>query len=180
LHTRLNTGIVQEPNHAKEHALSIDPKSQLTTNTAGAQAALPAPRNVADLLLSQEASRYFIQRYFLMTGGLLFVGSVLMYFLASPAFMKACYFGMALPVVTSFLSFLVTEWAYEQPTMMFMMVALMSLVLRMFNLLLAFCVGFIILKMNPAGVIIGLLVTYFSYLTIEIAYIHNKGKLLGQ
>lgn len=50
----------------------------------------------------------------------------------------------------------------------------------MFNLLLAFCVGFIILKMNPAGIIIGLLVTYFSYLTIEIAYMHNKGKILGQ
>ncbi len=94
--------------------------------------------------------------------------------------MKACYFGMALPIITSFVSFLVTEWAFEQPTMMFMMVALMSMVLRMFNLLLAFCVGFIILKMNPAGLIIGLLATYFSYLTIEIAYIHNKGKLLGQ
>jgi hypothetical protein len=64
--------------------------------------------------------------------------------------------------------------------MMFMMVAIMSMVLRMFNLLLAFCVGFIILKMNPAGVIIGLLATYFSYLTIEIAYMHNKGKILGQ
>jgi hypothetical protein len=41
-------------------------------------------------------------------------------------------------------------------------------------------VGYLILKMNPAGVIIGLLVTYFAYLTIEIAYIHNKGRLLGQ
>ncbi len=94
--------------------------------------------------------------------------------------MKGCYFGMALPIITSFISFLVTEWAFEQPTMMFMMVAIMSMILRMFNLLLAFCVGFIILKMNPAGVIIGLLVTYFSYLTIEIAYMHNKGKILGQ
>ena len=115
-----------------------------------------------------------------MTGGLLFIGSALMYFFASAAFMKACYFGMALPIVTSFVSFLVTEWAFEQPNMLFMMVSLMSLVLRMFNLLLAFCVGYLILKMNAAGVIVGLLVTYFSYLTIEIAYIHNKGKLIGQ
>jgi len=147
---------------------------------SSAQAVSPAARNVADLLLSKEASRYFIQRYFLLTGALLFVGSVLMYFFASPAFIRAAYFGMSLPILTSFASFLVTEWAFEQPNMMFMMVALMSLVLRMFNLLLAFCVGYLILKMNPAGVIIGLLVTYFAYLTIEIAYIHNKGRLLGQ
>ena len=140
----------------------------------------PSHKSTAELLLSQEASRYFIQRFFLMTGGLLFVSSILMYFFASPAFMKACYFGMSLPIITSFVSFLVTEWAFEQPTMMFMMVAIMSMVLRMFNLLLAFCVGFIILKMNPAGVIMGLLATYFSYLTIEIAYMHNKGKILGQ
>ncbi len=137
-------------------------------------------RNVADLLLSKEASLYFLKRYFLLTGALLFVSSVLMYFFASLSFMQAAYFGMSLPILTSFASFLVTEWAFEQPNMMFMMVALMSLVLRMFNLLLAFCVGYLILKMNPAGVIIGLLVTYFAYLTIEIAYIHNKGRLLGQ
>lgn len=160
--------------------MSINHTSRSTTNTSGAVAVLAAPRSAADLLLSQEASRYFLQRYFLMTGALLFVASTLMYFFASPAFMKACYFGMALPIVTSFVSFLVTEWAFEQPTMMFMMVAIMSMILRMFNLLLAFCVGFIILKMSPAGVIIGLLATYFSYLTIEIAYMHNKGKILGQ
>jgi hypothetical protein len=159
--------------------LSLHQTSTSTDRAPGA-ITIPSPRNAADLLLSQEASRYFIQRYFLMTGGLLLVGSGFMYFFASPAFMKACYFGMSLPIITSFVSFLVTEWAFEQPTMMFMMVAIMSMILRMFNLLLAFCVGFIILKMNAAGVIIGLLVTYFSYLTIEIAYMHNKGKILGQ
>jgi len=160
--------------------LSLNQPVSTTTYQTGNIAVLPAPRSAADLLLSQEASRYFLQRYFLLTSGLLFISSVLMYFFASPKFMTACYFGMALPIITSFVSFLVTEWAFEQPTMMFMMVAIMSMILRMFNLLLAFCVGFIILKMNPAGVIIGLLATYFSYLTIEIAYIHNKGKLLGQ
>jgi hypothetical protein len=142
--------------------------------------AAQASRNVADLLLSKEASRYFLQRYFLLTGAILFVSSVLMYFFASAAFMRAYYFGMSLPVVTSFISFLVTEWAFEQPSAMFLMVAVMSILVRMFNLLIAFCVGFLILKLNPAGVIIGLLVTYFAYLTIEIAYIHNKGRLLGQ
>ncbi len=143
-------------------------------------APLPNGRSVADQLVSQEASRYFIQRYFLLTGALLFVSSVLMYFFASPAFMRACYFGMSLPIVTSFASFLVTEWAFEQPNAMFLMIAIMSIVIRMFNLLLAFCVGYLILKLDAAGVIIGLLVTYFSYLAIEIAYVHNKGRLLGQ
>lgn len=153
-----------------------------TTTRASSAAVLPAPssRKAAELLLSQEASRYFLQRYFLVTGALLFFGSVLMYFFASAGFMKACYFGMALPVITSFVSFLVTEWAFEQPNMMFMMVSILSLIVRMFNLLIAFCVGYIILRMNAAGVIIGLLITYFSYLVIEIAYIHNKGKLVGQ
>ena len=143
-------------------------------------AVLPAPKNVADLLLSKEASRYFLQRYFLLTSGLLIIGSILMYFFASASFMTACYFGMAMPIVTSFISFLVTEWAFEQPSPMFVMVAIMSVIIRMFNLLIAFCVGDIILKMNLPGIIIGLLVTYFSYLIIEIAYIHNKGTLLGQ
>ncbi len=141
---------------------------------------LPAHKNAADLLLSQEASRYFLQRYFLLTSGLLIIGSILMYFFASTSFMVACYFGMSMPIITSFISFLVTEWAFDQPSPMFVMVAPMSMVIRMFNLLIAFCVGHIILKMNLPGMIVGLLVTYFSYLIIEIAYIHNKGKLLGQ
>ena len=103
-----------------------------------------------------------------------------MYFFAGAAFMKAFYFGMSLPVITSFVSFLITEWAFEQPSSMFIMVSVMSMIIRMFNLLIAFCVGYLILKMSPAGVIIGLLATYFSYLVIEVSYVHNKGKLLGQ
>ena len=142
--------------------------------------AAPAPQKVSDLLLSQEASRFFVQRYIMLTIGLLVSGTVLMYFFATPAFTKACYFGMALPIATSFISFLITEWAFEQPSAMFMMVSIMSIIIRMFNLLIAFCVGYLILKMSPAGVIIGLLTTYFSYLVIEIAYVHNKGILLGE
>ena len=136
--------------------------------------------NVADLLLSQEASRYFLQRYFALTFGFLAVSTVLIFLFATPAFRTACYFGMAFPIVSSFVSFLVTEWAYEQPSMLFMTVSLLSIVIRMFNLLIAFCVGYIILHMNAGGLIIGMLATYFGYLTIEIAYVHNKGKLLGQ
>lgn len=148
--------------------------------TVRAAIAAPAPQKVSDLLLSQEATRYFIQRYLMLTFGILTSASLLMYFFATPSFTKACYFGMALPIVTSLISFLITEWAFEQPSAMFMMVSIMSIIIRMFNLLIAFCVGYLILKMNPAGVIIGLLVTYFSYLVIEIAYVHNKGKLLGE
>ncbi len=143
-------------------------------------AAVPASQNVADFLLSQDASRFFIRRYFLLTGALIAISSVSLFLLASPEFRTACFFGMAFPIITSFVSFLVTEWAFEQPNMIFMTVAVMSLMLRMFNLLIAFCVGYLILKLNPAGVIIGLLGTYFSYLVIEISYVHNKGKLLGQ
>ena len=160
----------------ERHTTDLSLKTQITPSAVAA----PAPKNVADLLLSQEASRYFLRSYFLLTGGLLFASSLLMYFFANASFMKAFYFGMSLPIITSFVSFLVTEWAFEQPSTMFMMIAVMSMVVRMFNLLIAFCVGYLILKMNPAGVIIGLLVTYFSYLVIEISYVHNKGKLLGQ
>lgn len=159
-------------------AVALPPVS--SKSVAARNVADLAPKNVADILLSQEASRYFIRSFFLLTGGLLFASSIAMYFFATGAFMKAYYFGMAVPVATSFVSFLVTEWAFEQPTMLFMTVAVMSIMLRMFNLLIAFCVGYLILKMNAGGVIMGLLITYFSYLAIEIAYVHNKGKLLGQ
>jgi hypothetical protein len=132
------------------------------------------------MLAAQEATRYFIKQFSRLTGAIIGLGSVALYLFASPEFAKACYFGMAFPIITSFISFLVTEWAFEQPSMIFFTVAISSLVIRMFNLALAFVVGFVILKMNVGGVIIGLLGTYFSYLVIEIAYIHNKGKLLGQ
>ena len=158
-----------------------DNKSILISSHSSPKAiAAQTPQNVADLLLSQEASKYFLQRYFAITFGILSVSTVLMFMFATPAFRTACYFGMAFPIVSSFVSFLVTEWAYEQPSVLFMTVSILSIVIRMFNLLIAFCVAYLILKMNPAGVIIGLLATYFSYLTIEIAYVHNKGKLLGQ
>jgi hypothetical protein len=132
------------------------------------------------MLAAQEATRYFIKHYSRLTFGILGLGSLAMYLFASPEFTRACYFGMAFPIVTSFISFLITEWAFEQPSMIFFTVAISSLVIRMFNLALAFCVGFVVMKMNVGGVIVGLLGTYFSYLVIEIAYIHNKGKLLGQ
>lgn len=141
--------------------------------------AVPTQQNVTDLLLSQEASRYFVQRYFALTFGFLAISTVLMFLFATPAFRTACYFGMAFPIVSSFVSFLVTEWAFEQPTMLFMTVSLLSIVIRMFNLLIAFCVGYVILHMNAGGLVVGLLTTYFAYLIIEIAYVHNKGKLLG-
>ena len=132
------------------------------------------------MLAAQEASRYFIKQFSRVTAGLLILGSLSLYLFAGQEFTKACYFGMAFPIVTSFMSFLISEWAFEQPSMIFFTVSIMSLIIRMFNLALAFVVGFVILKMNGAGVIVGLLGTYFSYLVIEIAYIHNKGKLLGQ
>jgi hypothetical protein len=159
--------------------LSLDRAASMTSH-APIAIATKAPENVADLLLSQEASRYFLHRYFKLTFAILALSSTLMYFFATPEFKVACYFGMAVPILTSFVSFLVTEWAFEQPSIVFMTVAVLSLVIRMFNLLLSFCVGYLILKMSPGGVIIGLLGSYFSYLVIEIAYVHNKGKILGQ
>jgi hypothetical protein len=154
--------------------------SRLEAQASPKAIAVTPQQNVADLLLSQEASRYFLQRYFAMTFGFLVVSTVLLFLFATPAFRTACYFGMAFPIVSSFVSFLVTEWAYEQPSMLFMTVSLLSIVIRMFNLLIAFCVGYLIIRMSAGGLIVGLLATYFGYLAIEIAYVHNKGKLLGQ
>lgn len=165
----------------EDNELSLDRAARMMSHpTTPLAIATKAPTNVADLLLSQEASRYFLQRYFTLSFALVAVSSVLMYYFATPAFRLAFYFGMAVPMLTSFVSFLVTEWAFEQENMLFMTVAILSIIIRIFNLLLAFCVGYLILKLNVGGALIGLLTTYFSYLTVEIAYVHNKGKLLGQ
>ena len=45
---------------------------------------------------------FFLKRYFRMTGAIIAISSILLYYFGSPAFTKAYYFGMALPIATSF------------------------------------------------------------------------------
>jgi len=131
--------------------------------------------------LSGQATRFFWIRF----AGL----SVILYTAATlflslerhtPKFIKGCFFGMALCTVSSIISFLVSEWAFEQPKEIFMGVALGLIVIRMFNLLFAFAVGMFFLKFDGIGMAWGMLVMYFSYLTLEVAYVHKKGLLIGE
>jgi hypothetical protein len=150
-----------------EHVLHIEPAAQQRT-------ALQAQAKFD--LLSQLESRYFLLRFALITVILYSFG---FWGVFSTPFVTAAYFGLAICTLTSFISFFVTEWAFDQPKMIFMGVAMASIIVRTFNLLLAFTVGLVFVKLHPAGLISGMFVGYFTYLTIEILYIHNKGLLRG-
>jgi hypothetical protein len=153
--------------------LSLNNTIQISRSTV----AIPS---IADELLSRSASRYFIQRFFGLVFAILAVSSVLLFMFAEPSFRSACFYGISFPIITSFISFLVTEWAFDQPNAIFLTVAFGSMVLRMFSLLIVFMLGLFILHMSVFGLISGLLGSYFAFLVIEIAYVHNKGRLLGQ
>lgn len=130
-------------------------------------------------LLSQQASRYFLIRFAIITLVLCVGSYFLLHSLSTPAFQSAYYFGVVICVLSSALSFFLTEWAFDQPRDIFMGVALGSITVRMFNLLFAFAIGVFFIKFNTTGLAIGMFVSYFSLLVIEIAYVHNKGLLSG-
>lgn len=138
-----------------------------------------SPANAAILLKVQKASRYFLIRFFLVTVVLYSIAGAISY-LWAPELAKPFFYGMALCTVTTFISFLITEWAFDQPNGIFYPVAFGSIAVRMFNLLLAITLGLAVLKFSPGALIGGMLVTYFSYLVIEIMYVHNKALLIGQ
>jgi hypothetical protein len=133
--------------------------------------------SAADQLLSNAATRYFVLRFLGITTILFFLATSLSMAFGTPVFRTALYIGMATPIAASFLSFLAMEWSMEQPLGIWLGVSLGTLVLRVCNLLFAFVVGLVIFKLNTAGLTIGLLVSYFSLLTVEIAYLNNKGSL---
>ena len=114
-----------------------------------------------------------------MTIGLTWL-AYLAYSTTAWAHTNALWFGIALCFSTSLVSFLLTEWAYHQPTGIFLMVSMGSVVVRLFNLAVAFGLGQFFLDFPPLALAASLLGSYFSYLVIEVLYIHNKALLDGQ
>ena len=133
--------------------------------------------SAADQLLSNAATRYFVLRFLGITTALFFLATLLGTAFGTSAFRTALYVGMAAPTLASFLSFLAMEWSMEQPLGIWLGVSLGTLMLRVCNLLFAFVVGLVIFKVNMAGLTIGLLVSYFALLSVEIAYLNNKSSL---
>jgi hypothetical protein len=87
-------------------------------------------------------------------------------------------YGLVLSCVSSLVSYLVMESAYHHKNGSFMGVALGSIIMRMFNLLFAFAIGLYVIKFNSTGMVVGMFLSYFSYLVVEIAYLHAKAFLL--
>lgn len=96
------------------------------------------------------------------------------------AFKSACFIGMGLCTVTSVASFFLTEWAIDQPNDIFFGVAISSIFVRIFGLVMAFGMCQFLFKVNPIGLVTGMFVSYFSYLAVEIIYIHKKSLSRGQ
>jgi hypothetical protein len=130
--------------------------------------------------ISREATRFFVI-WFGMVSVFLYGGSILVMNLgASESFRSACYIGMGLCTVTSVASFFLTEWAIDQPNDIFFGVALASIFVRIFGLVTAFALCQFLLKINSLGLVSGMLVSYFSYLVVEIIYIHKKSLKRGE
>ena len=135
--------------------------------------------SAAEQLLAHKATRFYVQWFVTLTIIQFGIAAIGLNLFATASFRYACFFGMAFPAATSFVSFLLTEWAFDQPNLIFMAVAMGSMVVRMFNLLLVFAVGLLIIKFSMFGLLVGLLGSFLTYMVIEIMYIHNKGSLLG-
>ena len=131
-------------------------------------------------LAGRQAARSFLIWFVSLSIGLYVAVAVATSLYSTPAFSHAAFFGMILCTISSVISFFVTEWAFDQPKGVFMAVALGMVMVRMFNLLFAYTVGLFFLKFDPIGMVAGMLIAYFSYLVIEVLYVHNKGLLLGE
>ncbi len=130
--------------------------------------------------ISRMARRFFILWFGMLTVVLYGGGTLVMNLWANEAFKTACYIGMALCTVTSVASFFLTEWAIDQPNDIFFGVAMGSIFVRIFGLVVAFGMCQFLFKMNPIGLVTGMLISYFSYLVVEIIYIHKKSLTRGQ
>jgi ABC-type uncharacterized transport system permease subunit len=98
---------------------------------------------------------------------------------ASPEYTTACWFGMALCTLMSAVSFFITEWSVDLPNDVFFGVAFGSVVVRIFTALFAFMIAQFAFNMHSIGMVVGMFATYFSYLVIEIVYIHKKALKRG-
>lgn len=130
--------------------------------------------------ISREATRFFIVWFGMFSVVLYGGGTLLMNAFSSQAFASACYVGMALCTITSVASFFLTEWAIDQPNDIFFGVAISSIFVRIFGLVVAFGMCQFLFKINPIGLVTGMFTSYFSYLVIEIIYIHKKSLTRGQ
>ena len=131
--------------------------------------------------LSIQATRFFWFRFVSLS--IIAYSAVAFYivqFNVSASAIKGCAFGAVLCSVSSIVSFLVSEWAFDQPKGLFMGVALGLIIVRMFNLLFAFAVGLFFLKFDAMGMTWGMFIMYFAYLALEVAYVHKKGLLIGE
>jgi hypothetical protein len=137
------------------------------------------PHTQSNKVANRKATRFFLFWFPLVSVVLYGGGTLLMNAFASDAFTFACYFGMALCTVSSVISFFITEWAIDLPNEAFFGVAFGSIVVRIFTLLFAFAIGQFVFKMDSMGMAFGMFATYFSYLVIEIAYIHKKSLKRG-
>jgi hypothetical protein len=132
------------------------------------------------VLKSKQAARSFVIWFTGVSLALYLSVTVLTALYSTASFTKAAIFGMALCTVSSIISFLITEWAFDQPKDVFMSVALGMVIVRMFNLLFAFAIGLFFLKFDAIGMAAGMIINYFAYLVVEIAYVHKKGLLIGE
>lgn len=136
--------------------------------------------HVSKSAISREATRFFIVWFGLLSVVLYGGGTLLMNISASEAFKSACIIGMALCTVTSVASFFITEWAIDQPNDIFFGVAIGSIFVRIFGLVVAFAMCQFLFKVNSIGLVTGMFASYFSYLVIEIIYIHKKSLSRGE
>lgn len=127
----------------------------------------------AQELKSLKAGKAFLIQYAVLTAAL-FGAGFLTYLSFDWAHTNALWYGIILCTSTSFVGFMLTEWAYHQTTSVFLIVALGSIVVRLFNLTAAFAVGIALLKFPPAALIVSLLVSYIAYLVIEVLYLHHR------
>jgi len=130
--------------------------------------------------ISREATRFFIVWFGMLSVVLYGGGTLIMNFASNEAFRTACYIGMGLCTFTSVASFFLTEWAIGQPNDIFFGVAIASIFVRIFGLVMAFALCQFLLKINPIGLVSGMFVSYFSYLVVEIIYIHKKSLTRGE
>lgn len=128
---------------------------------------------------NRKATRFFLT-WFSLVSVVLYGGAYLMLGAwASPEYATACWFGMALCTLMSGISFFITEWAVDLPNEVFYGIAFGSVVVRIFTALFAFAIAQFAFHMHPIGMVVGMMTTYFSYLVIEIVYIHRKALKRG-
>jgi hypothetical protein len=131
-------------------------------------------------LISRQATKYFLLWFTGLSVVLYGTAFFTLSTFADPAFRLACYTGMALCTLMSIVSFLLVESAMDKPNDLFMGIAFGSIFVRIFTAVFAFAFAQFVLKLAPFGMATGMLVTYFSYLVIELIYIHKKQLDRGQ